>query len=263
MSHISHLIFRGDIRLAFIANPGERLDDLVRDGMRILQRPDQFCFSIDSVLLAHFVRIHRKDAIIDLGTGTGVIPLLLTAFGARDVTGIERNPIMADLAKRNVEGNRKGGEIRIVEGDYCQAGSLFSSGSFTAAVVNPPYREMGTGRVNAKSGVAAACHELTASLSDVFKTVRYLLAYGGRLYMVHRADRFCDLVSEGRAYGMEMKRVRFIASHEGEQAVRVLAEWKYGGRPDLTVEPPLIVHEADGSYTKEVNRIYGKENGNE
>lgn len=249
--------------MAFVVKPEERVDDLVRDGMRIIQRPDQFCFSIDSVLLAHFVRIHAKDRIIDLGTGTGVIPLLLTAFGAKQVTGIERNPVMADLAKRNVEGNGKTAEIHIVEGDYCKASSFFPSGAFTAAVVNPPYREIGTGRVNERAGVAAACHELTASLSDVFQAARYLLSFGGRLYMVHRADRFCDLVVEGRAHGMEMKRVRFIQSHKGENAVRVLAEWKYGGRSGVTIEPPLIVHEADGSYTEEVKMIYGKEKDHE
>lgn len=247
----------------FTVNPGERLDDLVRDGMRILQRPDQFCFSVDSVLLAHFVKVRRKDRVVDLGTGTGVIPLLLTAFGGENITAIERNPVMADLARRNAEGNGRADRIHVVEGDYCDPGALFPSGAFTVAVVNPPYREVGTGTVNEKSGVAAACHELTATLSDVFKAVQYLLSFGGKLYMVHRADRFCDLVDGGRKHGLEMKRARFIQSHEGEPAVRVLAEWKYGGHAGLSVEPPLIVHNDDGSYTDEVMKIYGKEGNHE
>lgn len=245
--------------MRFQVNPGERLDDLVRDGMRILQRPDQFCFSIDSVLLAHFAKVKRKDRVVDLGTGTGVIPLLMTAFGAEHVTAVEMNPVMADLARRNANGNGKSHLIHVVEGDYCKPALLFPSGSFTVAVVNPPYREVGRGRVNEQSGVASACHELTATLDDVFQAVQYVLAFGGKLFMVHRADRFCDLAASGRKYGLEMKRARFIQSHEGEKAARVLAEWKYGGHPGLTVEPPLIVHTAEGSYTEEVMRIYGKE----
>ena len=245
--------------MGFILHEGERLDDLVRDGMRIIQRPDQFCFSIDSVLLAHFVSLRKWERIADLGTGTAVIPLLLTAFGASMVVGIEKNPIMADVARRNAEGNGRADRIRIVEGDYVTGKGQFPSGSFTSVVVNPPYREVGSGRMSGKTGVAAACHEVTASLSDVFRSAKYLLAYGGRLTMVHRADRLADLIALGREQGMEMKRLRFVHSHDGGEAVRVLAEWKYGGRPGLAAEPPLIVHNRDGSYTGEVLRIYGKE----
>lgn len=108
----------------FILKEGERLDDLVRDGMKIIQRPDQFCFSIDSVLLAHFVKIRRGDRIADLGTGTAVIPLLLTAFGAENVTGIEMNPVTADMAARSVSGNHREDRIRITEGDYTRPETL-------------------------------------------------------------------------------------------------------------------------------------------
>lgn len=242
----------------FELQDGERLDDLVRDGMRIIQRPDQFCFSIDSVLLAHFVRVRRRDRIVDLGTGTGVIPLLLTAFGAEDVTGIEKNPVMADLARRNAVGNHREDRIRIVEGDYCRPEQWFRHGAFTSAVVNPPYREVGRGALSGKAAVASACHELTASLEDVFRAAAFLLTYGGLLTMVHRADRIGDLLALGRSFHMEAKRLRFVYSHEGEAAVRVLGEWKYGGHAGVIVEPPLIVHKKDGSYTDEVLTMYGK-----
>lgn len=247
----------------FEVREGERLDDLVRDGMRILQRADEFCFSVDAVLLAHFVRVRKRDRIADLGTGTGVIPLLLSAFGARDVTAIERNPVMAALAERNVRGNHKEDVIRVVQADYCRARQHFPSGAFTSVVVNPPYREVGTGHLSAKAGVAAACHELTATLADVFAAAKYLLAYGGLLTMVHRADRLADLLYEGRLAGMEAKRIRFVCSHEGEEASRVLIEWKHGGGAGLHVEAPLIVHRADGSYTDEVLEIYGKKEEHE
>ena len=239
--------------------PGERLDDLVRDGMRIIQRRDQFCFSLDSVLLAHFVTIKKRDKIVDLGTGTGVIPLLLSAFGAKNITAIEKNPVMADIAVRNVRGNGKQDVISVVCADYLHVREEFPPASFTAVVVNPPYRSVGTGRMSEKEDVASAMHETTASLSDVFCAAAYLCAYGGRLFMMHRADRLGDLIAWGRAHRFEIKRIRFIHSHEGENANRVLAEWRLGGNADVKVLPPLIVHRKDGSYTEEMLSIYGKE----
>ncbi len=239
--------------------PGERLDDLVRDGMRIIQRRDQFCFSLDSVLLAHFVTIKKRDKIVDLGTGTGVIPLLLSAFGAKNITAIEKNPVMADIAVRNVRGNGKQDVISVVCADYLHVREEFSPASFTSVVVNPPYRSVGTGRMSEKEDVASATHETTTSLSDVFGAAAYLCAYGGRLFMVHRADRLGDLIAWGRAHRFEIKRIRFIHSHEGENANRVLAEWRLGGNAEVKVLPPLIVHRKDGSYTEEMLSIYGKE----
>ena len=238
---------------------GERLDDLVRDGMKLIQRPDQFCFSVDSVLLAHYPAIRPKERIADLGTGTGVIALLMSALGGRDITAFEVNPVMADLARRNVAGNHREDVISVVEGDYREAKKAFPSGSFSLVVVNPPYREVGSGKMSGMKGVASASYELNATLEEVFHTSRYLLKYGGRLAMVHRADRTADLIALGRKYGMEPKRMRFIYARKGHTAVRVLMEWKYGGHAELTVEPPLLLHNDDGSYTDEVLAIYGKE----
>lgn len=238
---------------------GERLDDLVRDGMKLIQRPDQFCFSIDSVLLAHYPQIRTRDRIVDLGTGTGVISLLASALGGKDITAIEVNPVMADLARRNVSGNHKEGIIHVLEADYREAGKYFPSGSFSLVFVNPPYREVGSGRMSESHGIASASYELNATLEEVFKTSQYLLKYGGRMAMVHRADRLADLISIGRKYGMEPKRLRLIYARKGHHAVRVLLEWKYGGHAELAIEPPLLLHHPDGSYTDEVLAIYGKE----
>lgn len=242
---------------------GERLDDLVRDGMKIIQRTDQFCFSMDSVLLAHYVNIRAKDRIVDLGTGTGVIALLLSALGARHITALEINPVMAELAKRNVEGNHKEDYIQVIHCDYTKANALFPSGYFQSVVVNPPYREVGTGNTNSEPGKALACHELGASLRDVFQAAQYLLAYGGRLTMVHRADRLGDLIAIGREYHMEVKRLRLVHARPGHTASRVLLEWRCGGHPEVTVDPPLFLHNPDGSYTEEVLAIYGKGKQNE
>ncbi len=219
----------------------ERIDDLVRDGMRIIQRTDQFCFSLDSILLAHYVQIKAKERIVDLGTGTGVISLLLSALGAKDITALEINPIMVELAKRNVIANGKQHIIKVVECDYTKARELYPTGAF-------------------QPGKALACHEVGTSLSEVFHSAQYLLSYGGRLTMVHRADRLGDLIAIGREYYMEIKRIRPIYARVGHPACRILLEWKYGGHPEVIMEPPLFLHKEDGSYTDEILAIYGKGN---
>lgn len=238
---------------------GERLDDLVRDGMKLIQRPDQFCFSVDSVLLAHYIPVKPKDRIADLGTGTGVIALLVSALGGQAISAFEINPVMADLARRNVAGNHKENVIEIIESDYRNVKEHCPSGSFSLVLANPPYREKGSGKMSHSPGVASAGYELNATLDDVFKAAQYLLKFGGRLGMVHRADRLADLIAVGRKYYMEPKRMRFVYARKGKSAVRVLIEWKYGGHAELCVEPPLLLHKNDGSYTEEVLEIYGKE----
>lgn len=152
----------------WVLNEGERLDDLVRGDMKIIQRPDQFCFSLDSILAAHYVSIRKKDRIADLGTGTGVIALLLSTLGGEDITAFEINPVMADLARRNVNGNNKSDCIKVVECDYRNVKELYPTGSFDSVVVNPPYREIGTGRMNHCEGVASASYELNVTLEDIF-----------------------------------------------------------------------------------------------
>lgn len=239
-------------------NPGERLDDLVRNGLKLIQRPDQFCFSMDSVLLAHFTFIRPIDRYADLGTGTGVIAILMAAMGARDITGFEINPIQADLARRNVAGNHLEKWIRIVETDYRDPRKLFPMGYFSSIVCNPPYRALGTGEMNSSEGIALGSYEINATLKDVFHTTHYLLKYGGRLTMVHRADRLADIIAIGREFNMEPKKMRFVYARQEKTASRVLIEFKYGGHPELTVEPPLVLHNKNGSYTDEVRRIYGK-----
>ena len=176
---------------------GERLDDLVRDGMKLIQRPDQFCFSIDSVLLAHYPAIKAKDKICDLGTGTGVIALLMSALGGRDITALEVNPVMADLAARNVKGNGKESVIHVVPCDYRKVNAYFPSGSFSLVVVNPPYREVGSGKMSENQGVAGASYELYATLEEVFKTSRYLLKYGGRPWYIGPTARRTSLPWDG------------------------------------------------------------------
>lgn len=216
----------------WVLNEGERLDDLVRDDMKLIQRPDHFCFSVDSVLLAHYVEPKKNDVIADLGTGTGVIALLVSSLGGNHIAAFELDPVMADLARRNVEGiikKRRSKSLKEITGNL--PGSSIPK---ILVLANPPYREVGTGRMSAKSGVASASYEMNATMDDVFKTAQYLLKYGGRLAMVHRADRTADLITIGRKYHMEPKRMRFVYARKGHTAVRVLIEWRYGGMQNLS-----------------------------
>lgn len=236
----------------------ERLDDLVLDGMKLIQRDDQFCFSIDTVLLAHFGQVLRGP-VLDLGTGTAAIPLLLTARGAADITGVELNPVMADIARRNVALNRREDRIRIVEGDYRRIRAWAPSGAYAAVYANPPYREKSRGACSAADGIRRARHEETATLDDVMEAVKYALKYRGRFRMVHITERLTDILESMRCHDIEPKCLQMIHGRPEKKAKLFLVEGVRGGSVGLEVLPPLIVHEADGSYSQAVLHMYGKD----
>ncbi len=238
-------------------NAHERLDDLVLDGMKLIQRDDEFCFSLDTVVLAHFGTAPRSP-VLDLGTGTAAIPLILTARGVRQITGVELNPVMADIARRNVALNGRDDRIRIVEGDYRQLKKWVSSGYYSAVYANPPYREKSRGACSELDGVRRARHEETATLADVMAAVQYALKYRGRFRMVHITERLTDILEAMRQYGIEPKTVQFIHGRPDKKAKLFLVEGVRGGSPGLDVLPPLIVHEADGAYSRAVLAMYGK-----
>ncbi|MBQ7494084.1 MAG: methyltransferase, partial [Selenomonadaceae bacterium] len=167
---------------------GERLDDLMRSGRAIIQNQNEFCFSMDSVLIAHFPKFKKNARVIDLGTGTGVIPLLI-ADDVKEICAVELNSRMADLARRNVELNSLSEKISVVEGDYRKHRELFKAESFDAAIANPPYTPITDGEANKISGIARARHEFTATLEDVVKAARYVLKFHGAFYMIHLAAR--------------------------------------------------------------------------
>lgn len=241
-----------------ILRPHERLDDLVLDGMKLIQRDDQFCFSIDTVLLAHFGPVLRGPAL-DLGTGTAAIPLILTARGAMDVTGVELNPVMADIARRNAALNGRDDRIRIVEGDYRRIKEWSPSGYYSVVYANPPYREKSRGAYSETDGIRRARHEETATLDDVMEAVKYALKYRGRFRMVHITERLTDILESMRRHGVEPKTLQMIHGRPDKKAKLFLVEGVRGGSAGLDVLPPLIVHEADGSYSRAVLDMYGKE----
>lgn len=237
--------------------PHERLDDLVLDGMHVIQRDDQFCFSLDTVLLAHFGSV-PKGPVLDLGTGTAAIPLILSARGARAITAIELNPVMADIARRNVVLNGREGIISIVEADYRDIRSIVASGSFAAVYANPPYREKSRGAYSEATGIRRARHEETATLDDVLTAAAFALKFHGRFRMVHITERLTDILAAMRKHAIEPKIVRMIHGRPDKDAKLFLVEGIRGGSPGTAVLSPLIVHEADGSYAAEVLRMYGK-----
>ncbi len=237
----------------------ERLDDLIISGRKIIQNEKEFCFSLDAVLLAHFPRLKRQQHVLDLGTGTGVMPLLI-ADEVAQIEAVELRPVMADIAARNVWLNELEDKIHVCEGDYRQIRDLYAAGSFDLVIANPPYRPLRHGQENRLQGVTRARHEVTAALDDVIQAASYALRFGGYFAMVHIPERLGEILVAMHANRIEAKRLQMVQPGAGKTPNMMLIEGIAGGNPGgLRVSPPLIVHEEDGSYTPEVLQYYRKE----
>lgn len=238
--------------------PNERIDDLQRNNYRIIQDPERFCFGMDAVLLSGFAKAKEGDHVIDLGTGTGIIPILMEAkTKASTLVGLEIQPESADMAQRSVELNHLESKIRIVTGDIKEASSLFGAATFDVVTSNPPYMTEHHGITNEKSPKAIARHELLCTLEDVISQAAKLLRPGGSFYMVHRPFRLADIMVLMREYHLEPKRMKLVYPYIDKDPNMVLIEGLRGGRPRLTVERPLIVYQSPGVYTDEIYDIYG------
>ena len=234
----------------------ERLDDLLWGGRHIIQNKNQFCFSIDAVLLAHYPRYRANWRVFDLGTGTGVMPLLI-ADKVKEIHALEINPVMASLAKRNVELNELQDKIHVSQGDYRCIGELYARESFDCVIANPPYRPVNQGAVSAMEGIAAARHEITATLEDVVAAARYLLKFRGRLAMVHLPERLGEIIVTMAKHQIQPKRLQLVQPKPDKESNLLLIEGVVGAAPGgLKAELPLIVHKPDGSYTDEILAIY-------
>ena len=235
------LPLKSDIAL----NPGERLDDLERNGLRIIQRPDRFCFGMDAVLLSGFAWIREGEDTIDLGTGNGILPLLLSAkTEGRTFTGLEIQDESAELAERSVRLNGLTDRIFIRKGDIKEAAELFGAASFDVVVTNPPYMKGDHGLTNPDDAKAIARHEICCTLDDILRVSRRLLKEGGRFFMVHRPSRLADILCLMRQYKIEPKRLRMVHPSASKAANLLLIEGaKCGGR-ELKLMPPLYVYNA-------------------
>lgn len=238
--------------------PNERIDDLQRNNYRIIQDPERFCFGMDAVLLSGFAKAKEGDHVIDLGTGTGIIPILMEAkTKASTLVGLEIQPESADMAQRSVELNHLESKIRIVTGDIKEASSLFGAATFDVVTSNPPYMTEHHGITNEKSPKAIARHELLCTLEDVISQAAKLLRPSGSFYMVHRPFRLADIMVLMREYHLEPKRMKLVYPYIDKDPNMVLIEGLRGGRPCMTVEKPLIVYKEPGVYTDEIYEIYG------
>jgi len=236
----------------------ETLDDLGRSGLKIIQKQGGYRFSLDPVLLVDFALIREGDVVADLGTGGGVVPLLVTIMAETErLVGIEIQDELASRAKRSVQVNNLQDRVEIVSGDIRCLKGKFPQNTFDVVLANPPYRKIGSGRTAPEEERAAARHEMAGGIREFLGPAAYLLREGGRFFLVHLPDRTAEILCEMRHSGLEAKRIRFVHGRCKERARIVLFECRKGGREGLVVEPPLFVYDRDG-YTDEVEEIYRK-----
>ena len=239
--------------------PGERIDDLLVGGMKIIQNANEFCFSLDAVLLAHFASAKAHYQVLDLGTGTGVIPLLLSRR-VRHIEALELNSVMAELASRNVALNSLQAKISVCQGDLCDIREFYPPEFADLVVSNPPYRPLCQGNLNNLDGVARARHEITATLNDVVRSARYALKFRGRFAMVHLPERLGEILVAMHENQLEPKRLQFVHPKIDKKPNMVLVEAVAGGKPGgLLVEPPLVAHDEAGNYTETVRKYFYEE----
>ena len=236
---------------------GERIDELQRNNYRIIQNPERFCFGMDAVLLASFAKAKPGEKCLDLGTGNGIISILMEAKTKGEIFyGLEIQEESADLARRSVELNELEDKIKIVTGDIKEAADIFGAASFHVITMNPPYMTDSHGIVNPTDAKAIARHEITCSLEEMIAQASKVLKSKGRFYMVHRPFRLAEIMSLMVKYHLEPKRMRLVYPYVDKEPNIVLIEGLKGGNSRITVEPPLIVYEAPGIYTEELKRMY-------
>lgn len=236
----------------------ERLDELHRNGYHIIQDPGRFCFGMDAVLLSGFAKVKRGERALDLGTGTGIIPILLEAKTAGEhFTGLEIQPESADMAERSVAYNHLEDKIDIVTGDIKDASNIFGASSFDVITTNPPYMIGNHGIRNDQDAKTIARHEVLCSLDDILRESAKILPQGGRFYMVHRPFRLAEIMSKMVEYKLEPKRMKLVYPYIDREPNMVLIEGLRGGKSRITVEKPLIVYREQGVYTDEIYDIYG------
>ncbi len=238
--------------------PEERLDDLQVNGYEIIQHPGKFCFGMDAVLLANFARVKKGERVLDLGTGTGIIPILMTAkTEGESFVGLEIQEESADMARRSVMHNRLQDKVEIVTGDIKEAATIFGPASFDVITTNPPYMIGQHGIANSSDTKAIARHEVLCNLDDILRESARVLVPRGRFYMVHRPFRLAEILSKMVAVGIEPKRMRMVHPFVDKEPNMVLIEGMRGANSRMTVERPLIVYKELGVYSDELLGEYG------
>ena len=236
----------------------ERIDDLMRDGLKLIQNTDIFCFGMDAVLLSTYARAGKKDRVLDMGTGNGIIPVLMQSKNPGSTySALEIQEGSAQLARRNVELNHLENRISVVKGDIKEASTIFGEASFNVVTSNPPYMNENHGLKNPEMPKAIARHEVLCNLEDVIRESAKMLKPKGRFYMVHRPFRLAEILTAMCEAKLEPKRMRLVYPYVDKEPNMVLIEGIRGAKSRMTVDPPLIVYEKDGSYTREILEYYG------
>lgn len=232
-------------------------DTFFNGNVKIIQAADGYRFSVDAVLLAHHVRPQPGDKVVDLGTGCGIIPLILSyRHPGLEICGVEVQDELAEIALRNVAKNRMGDRINILCRDMKTLSANAVSGPVHVVVSNPPYRETGSGRINPNRQRAVAKHEFEVTLYDIVKTARRMLRPHGKFVTIYPADRLTDIITRMRSLQIEPKLIRAVYPRRDAEAKRILLEGIKDGRQGIRIDPPLIIYRADGSYTDEVLEMF-------
>lgn len=238
--------------------PGERIDDLQRNHLRIIQNEEKFCFGMDAVLLSGFARVKPGERVLDMGTGTGIIPILLSAkTEAEHLTALEIQEESADMARRSVALNGLQEKIEVVTGDIKEASRVFGRATFEVVTCNPPYMNDRHGLKNPDLPKAIARHEVLCSLEDVVREAAAVLKPNGRFYMVHRPFRLAEIFAMLQKYKLEPKNMRLVYPFVDKEPNMVLLECLKGGKSMIKIAPPLVVYQEPGVYTEEIYKVYG------
>jgi len=222
-------------------NNSEKIEDLGDRGLKIIQASGSYRFSVDSILLFNFIKVKNYEKIIDLGTGSGIIPLLL--FGKKEglsIYGIEIQKDLADMARRSVELNKLQNDIIIIQEDFRNLKNIFKNQQFDVVVSNPPYISLGQGKINPSNSRAIARHEIKGNLEDIISVSNYLLKNKGRIYLIYRSTKLIKLILTLKKYGIEPKVVKFIHPRQEKNANLVLLEGIKGGKEELKIDNPIF-----------------------
>ena len=238
----------------------ERIDDLQYKGLKLIQNKNGFCFGVDSVLLSDFAKdIKSNSVVMDIGTGTGIIGILLCGkTNLRKIYGVEIQTDVAEMAKRSIELNHLKNRFEIINCDINQIFEFLEPNSMDSIVTNPPYKKANTGVQNEEEKQIISRHEVKCTLEDIVEKSSKLLKDRGAFYMVHRAERLVDIVCVLRKYRLEPKNIRFVHPKPKEKPNLILVKAVKYANPFLKIDKPLVIHDEDGNYTEEVNRIYDR-----
>lgn len=234
----------------------ERLDYLMKEHLRIIQNDEVFSFSTDALLLGHFTEVRKNDSIMDLCSGNGVVPLLLSYKTKRQIDGIEIQHLLIDMANRSIAFNQLTAQIQMYEMDLKAVRTQFKPSQYSLVTCNPPYFKSNQLHQHQKNAHKIARHEIMCSLEDCCIAARHLLKQGGRLVMVHRAERLMDVLSNMRDSGIEPKKLYFVYSKKEKDAQTIVVEGRKGGNQGLTIQPPFYIYNEDGTYTSEMREVY-------